>query len=275
MQILNLVNLENSDIKYTISRFPDGEIQITLGEFSRKNEICVKCRITNTEDLFILTQVSDILVRHGVYFKIDIYYLMGMRMDRVMDFNRPFTLKVISNILNSIGVGEINIFASHSEMTYLLVDKGYELVSKSWEEFIKKLNGQRILPDEGSVDRYYYGNVPEDVIICNKVRDIATGKITSIEIKNPEAINGNSFIIRDDLCDGGGTFIGLAETIRKIKPDAELYIVIDHMVNQKGLENISKTFNHVYITNSYKDWKQYYTDNNLIFPKNVTQFNII
>lgn len=50
MQILNLVNLEKSDIKYTLSRFPDGEVQISLGDFSHKDQICVKCRITNAEE---------------------------------------------------------------------------------------------------------------------------------------------------------------------------------------------------------------------------------
>ena len=93
MQILNLVNLEKSDIKYTLSRFPDGEVQISLGDFSHKDQICVKCRITNAEELFIVTQILDILDRHDVYYDINIFYLMGMRMDRVMDFNRPFTLK--------------------------------------------------------------------------------------------------------------------------------------------------------------------------------------
>lgn len=54
MQILNLTNLDKSDIKYSISRFSDGEVQITLGEFSHKGEINVRCRITNAEELFVL-----------------------------------------------------------------------------------------------------------------------------------------------------------------------------------------------------------------------------
>lgn len=77
MQQLNLVHLEDSDIKYSISRFPDGEIQISLGEFSHKEQIQVKCRITNAEDLFILMQVLDILDRHEVSYVLSIYYLMG------------------------------------------------------------------------------------------------------------------------------------------------------------------------------------------------------
>lgn len=102
MQQLNLVHLKDSDIKYSISRFPDGEVQISLEEFSHKEQVLVKCRVTNAEDLFILMQVLDILDRHEVLYKLNIYYLMSMRMDRVMDFNRPFTLKIVLNILKIV-----------------------------------------------------------------------------------------------------------------------------------------------------------------------------
>lgn len=55
MQKLNLCNPEKSDISYSISRFPDGEVQIKLGEINRKEPVEVHCRITNAEELFILT----------------------------------------------------------------------------------------------------------------------------------------------------------------------------------------------------------------------------
>ena len=100
MKVLNLVHKENSDIDYSIFKFPDGEVQISLGEFSHKEDyINVKCRITNAEELFIICQVCDILSRHEVCYALDIYYLMSMRMDRVMNFNRPFTLKIVMDIL--------------------------------------------------------------------------------------------------------------------------------------------------------------------------------
>ena len=50
------------------------------------------------------------------------------------------------------------------------------------------------------------------------------------------------------------------------------------MVNPKGIENLSKNFNHVYFTNSYKDWngfKAEYGKAVPILPENVTQIDII
>lgn len=286
MQILNLVNIDRSDIKYSISRFPDGEVQINLEEFSRKDRVNVRCRITSAEDLLILMQVSDILVRHGVYFSISIYYLMGMRMDRVMDFNRPFTLKVIVNILDNLGASKIEIFEPHSYRTFELfkktkvdrlktleTDAWYSTWNFLWDEY------QIVLPDEGASNRYFpRGIVPPGIIVGEKKRDSSTGKILSIDIKNPQEIGDRPLVVFDDLCDGGGTFIGLAEAIRRIKPDAKIHIIVNHMVNPKGIENLSKNFGQVYITNSYKEWKGLKAEYGKIvptLPDNVSQIDII
>lgn len=138
---------------------------------------------------------------------------------------------------------------------------------------------QVVLPDAGAAERYFNGNVPPDIIVGEKVRDIETGKILSIKVKNPEAIDGRwPLIMIDDLCDGGGTFVGLANAIREVRPDAVINIAVDHMVNPKGIENLSKNFNHVFFTNSYKDWnglKAEYGKAVPALPENVTQINII
>ena len=265
MQILNLVNLEKSDIKYTLSRFPDGEVQISLGDFSHKDKICVKCRITNAEELFIVTQVLDILDRHDIYYYVYIFYLMGMRMDRVMNFNRPFTLKVITKMLSNSNAENFSVLEPHSDAIY-----GHRFGVLYPEKHTRPDNltvdYQLVLPDAGAVDRYKYFD--KDFISCSKVRDISTGKILEIKIDNPEKLDGRPLMIIDDLCDGGGTFCGIAECFKKIGiPKDRLNISVVHMVNPKGIENLSKNFNHVWFTNSYKDWKN--------LPENVTMIKVV
>lgn len=39
MQVLNLIRPENSDIKYDIIQFPDGEPHIVLKEINRKDDV--------------------------------------------------------------------------------------------------------------------------------------------------------------------------------------------------------------------------------------------
>lgn len=288
MQTLNLANADKSDIKWSISRFPDGEVQITLEEFSRKDSIDVQCRITNAEELFILCQVNDILTRHAVTWNLEIYYLMSMRMDRVMDFNRPFSLSIVANILKTFSYSHLFIYEPHSNQTCKLLDSNdlegityfMRYLEMGEREFYQRLT--LILPDAGAAKRYsaelqYF---KPDTVICKKNRDTATGKLLGFEVTNPEVVSHSvkPFMVIDDLCDGGGTFCGIAAEIRKIKPDAELNIFITHMVNPKGIENLSKNFDHVYFTNTYKDWRGFKAEYGKavpILPENVTQIDII
>ena len=269
MQKLNLVHLEDSDIKYSISRFPDGEVQISLGDFSHKEQIQVKCRITNAEDLFILMQVLDILDRHEVLYRLHVYYLMGMRMDRIMDFNRPFTLKVVLNSLKNCNADTIEILEPHSDVYYdfkfggkfteLYVEKGPS--NTVWNDF------QMVLPDAGAKERYDF-QCNKTTLTCSKVRDLTTGKILEIKVDNPEVISDKPLLILDDLCDGGGTFCGIAKAFNSLGISKErLNIAVTHMVNPKGIKNLSENFNHVWFTNSYKDW-----DN---LPENITMIKVI
>lgn len=280
MQILNLANVDKSDIKWSISRFPDGEIQITLEEFSRKDNIEVRCRITSAEELFLVKQVFDILDRSEVVYDVFISYLMGMRMDRVMDFNRPFTLKIVTDILKSSKARSFDVLEPHSGRTINFLGIAHEPTINSIvpNEFSRY---QLVFPDAGAKERYeslFYWGLDTDTIFCSKVRDVKTGKILHIQVDNPEKLSNRPMLIVDDLCDGGGTFIRIAEAIRAIKPDAELNIKVVHMVNPKGIENLSKNFDHVWFTNSYKDWngfKEEYGRVVPILPENVTQIDII
>lgn len=270
MKVLNLIHKEKSDINYNIFEFPDGESQILLDEFSHKEDyIDVKCRITNAEELFIVCQICDILDRHEMCYTLSIYYLMGMRMDRVMSFNRPFTLKVIMNILWQYNISSIRILEPHSDAYARFNPRAEQIfigttgMPTNWEDY------QIVYPDEGASERYsFHYNMNLPVIQCSKERDINTGKITSINIDNPQDIKDKPLLIVDDLCDGGGTFCGIAKAFEKLGIDKNrLNLSVIHMVNAKGIANLSKQFNHVWITNSYKDW-----DN---LPDNITMTDII
>lgn len=270
MQILNLIAVQKSDIKYTVSRFPDGEVQLVLDSFSRKDAVQIKCRITNAEELFLVKQAMDILDRHEVVYDVFISYLMGMRMDRVMDFNRPFTLKIVTDILKNSKARSFEILGPHSGRTLQLLDiKCEPMIPEHIQRLIADSGYALVLPDAGAKERYesvMYLGFPSDTIFCSKVRDVKTGKILRIQVDNPAQVPDGSMLIVDDLCDGGGTFAGVAAAIREINPDAQIDIAVTHMVNPKGIETLSKNFRHVWFTNSYKDWEN--------LPENVTMVDI-
>ena len=254
MQSLNLIRPEISDISYEVFHFPDGEVHIKLCEINRKEETIVLCRITNAEDLFILMQVGDILNRQGVKWYLTIYYLMSMRMDRVINFNESFSLKVVTGIINSLHPNGVKVVHPHSERTLELL-KAYSEGSYH-PNYLQFINYQLCYPDKGAMQRYgqqYTNDYP--VLIGEKVRNLETGKIEKIIIKNPQARDYTvPIMVVDDLCDAGGTFIGIYNAIKEIDSEAKVSISVVHMVNRKGIENLSKYYDKVIFTNSYKDW---------------------
>ena len=267
MQVLNLVRPENSDIKYDIIQFPDGEPHIVLKEVNRKDDVAVICRVANPTDLFILMQVGDILNRQGVLFSLDIVYLMSMRMDRVISYDESFSLSVVTQVINDMFPQAVHVLEPHSHKVQDLVDKYWGDIETPMPEFEGYLY---VLPDKGAKDRYEFP--PHLTVYCSKVRDMSTGKLSGFKIENPEIIENNPdkpLVVIDDLCDGGGTFKGIAQLLGFHYPDRERTIYVTHMVNPKGITTLSENYKEVYFTNSYKDW------NKEILPDNVKVIEIV
>ena len=60
------------------------------------------------------------------------------------------------------------------------------------------------------------------------------------------------FIIIDDICDGGRTFIELAKEIRK-QTDKPIYLIVTHGIFSAGFEKLSDELDGIFCTNSVKD----------------------
>ena len=250
---LNLINKEISEIKYDVTRFPDGEPQFFLTEeLNRKESIDVICRISNTEDLFLLMQVGDILDRQEVEWDLHITYLMSMRMDRVMSFNRPFSLKVVCNMLNSLGYRNIYVLEAHSSRTFhLLGDRclPWEFGHHSWIPAQSNI----VFPDHGAKDRYGSNYSHYGYLVFKKERNLETGRIESFEIEESKNCYYSPFVFIDDLCDAGGTFLGELKVLKERYPNSKFIIIVCHAVNDKGLVNMCNNFDQVIVSNSHRD----------------------
>lgn len=281
MQTLNLVHVDKSNIKYHIDIFPDGEKSLVIdSNIDHKTDLVnLVTRLSSMDEIFIMLQAADILNRHGVVFDLYISYLMSMRMDRVMDFNRPFSLRVVANMIKNCGARNKYVLEPHSDRTL------EELGAKKWvtqfdlirDNSIKsRIDGLKgtvlIFPDAGAKKRYLISS--NDVVCFTKKRDLSTGKILELIPETKNDFNAltfsNDFLLIDDLCDGGVTFVGIANKVREINKNAKLSILVTHLVNDRGLENLSNNFDEIFITNSYKDW-------NLIenLPCNVKVIDVV
>jgi ribose-phosphate pyrophosphokinase len=185
-------------------------------------------------------------------------------MDRVITFEESFSLKVVADLINNMNPLYVLVLEPHSEVVFKLIEN-CSMITPPKVDFSNYL---QVFPDEGAMLRYR-GDEKLNVI-CNKVRDPQTGHLTGFKILNPEVIENNPdkpFMVIDDLCDGGGTFAGIASLLNEYNREKAIYVT--HMVNPKGIQTLSENYDRVIITNSYKNWFEE------IIPNNVTVFSVI
>lgn len=113
-----------------------------------------------------------------------------------------------------------------------------------------------ICPDKGAVEKMYDVakaiNYKKEIVICSKHRDIATGNIVSSDIGNLVDLQGEDAYIIDDICDGGKTFVEIANKLKLLNP-GEINLIITHGIFSKGFDELCYYFNNIYCTNSVKD----------------------
>ena len=160
---LNLVKKKKSDIKYQIGRFPDGEPTFEILSDLGQHIDCVEIltRITCMDDLFILSLACDILERWEIKCDVEISYLLTQRMDRVMNMNRPFSLKTMIKFLATLNIHRLYIYEVHSKVTnnlYFSIKKRL-MFSNGMRKLVtrfatdKTLNATVVFPDQGAAKR--------------------------------------------------------------------------------------------------------------------------
>lgn len=262
---LNLINKENSDIKYHIDHYPDGQIQLVLEDLDdNKFHLVILTRICNSDDLFILMQLSDIVNRRGLSCTLYVTYLLAARTDRLFSWNTSFTLKIVMDVLKSFN-SEIMILDPHSDVANRLSgNKVYEIsfvnmLINYTDIFDDSDNIVIVAPDEGAKDRLEHivtsSIFRNPIVYCSKTRD-ENGKVTEVKVKSESPIQVSKktrLVIIDDLCDGGGTFMAIAPELKKYEAK-EVDLVITHSIQLDGLKKVSSVYDKVITSNSYKDW---------------------
>jgi ribose-phosphate pyrophosphokinase len=277
---LNLADRASSELGYKETKFPDGQQSIEINELSTIDDVCpykwfsvtIETRLTSFADVELLLCATAALKHMGVgNIDLEISYLIGARSDRRFNpFSEHYLKEVICPIINAQGYGSVQILDPHSDVVEALINN-FTKISPSWVVgnaigmISKTPDGSDIIlvsPDAGASKKIYDSakyNKIDRVITASKVRDSHTGKITHTEVPLSEAFNlyyhGEKFVICDDICDGGRTFIELAKAILDKVPNAELYLVVTHGIFSAGFEELSKYFKRIFTTNSYQEFE--------------------
>ena len=275
-ETLNLVNPDDKlSCKYEISRFPDGQqsiriIEPTHGFNTLKDQtILIKSRLNTFQDLELIICANQALKEIGVKsVKLYIPYCIGGRSDRKFQAGGINYIKtVIAPIINSQHFDEVRVMDPHSDVLEACINNfvkysNYVLIDISLKDIY---NGDidnkdkvcLVSPDAGAYKKIF--DVAKmfkikNIITASKVRDLDTGKILKTEIPTIDGFDDKmKYVIVDDICDGGRTFIELAKVIKEQKPDAEIYLIVTHGIFSAGFGELNNYFNKIFTTNSIKE----------------------
>lgn len=246
-------------IQFEQFTFSGGEPHIKiLDDLSEVDEVTVTHRIKSFNDFGLLLLAVDALKRmHVKRINVFIPYFPAARQDRVMVPGEPLSVKVYADLLNSLGLNKVTVYDPHSEVAPAVLDNCETLTNFDFiASVIKDLPKDTILvsPDGGALKKIY--KVAEhlqtyEVVEGSKIRDVKTRKLSRFKVYADD-LQGRDCLVVDDLCDGGGTFIGLAKEL-KAKNAGKLYLAVSHGIFSKGVELLKEHYDGVFCTNSFGD----------------------
>lgn len=281
--ILNLAYPEKSEIKFTVSKFPDGQQSITLdmvdADLPNKITVSIASRFNSFKDLEIIIAANQALREFSYVenIKLNVPYFLGARSDRKFEAGTSNYLKtVICPIINAQNFSRVTVLDPHSDVLEACLNNyhkhnNHRLVKNALTKIDNKDGAQSriclVSPDAGAYKKIF--DVAKEfkidnIITATKVRDLKTGQILRTEVPTLDQHNNLKYVIIDDICDGGRTFIELAKVIKDSRPTAEVCLIVTHGIFSAGFDELKKYITEVYCTNSIKD-----IDNNFIKQYNV------
>jgi ribose-phosphate pyrophosphokinase len=291
---LNLVYEGKSDVKYKISKYPDGQqdLMITklgiINPINTVNGVQIVSRLNNFKDLELIICANQALREMGVRIvKLYVPYVTGGRSDRKFeDGGVNYVKNVISPIINSQNFDKVTILDPHSSVLEACINNfdsidNIKLVKFALTDIDNKNGAQDriclVSPDAGAYKKIFdvasYFKI-ENLITATKIRDIKTGKIIHTEVPNIDKDKQFKYVIVDDICDGGRTFIEIAKVIKEKDENAKIYLIVTHGIFSAGFLELNKWFERIYTTNSYSDvdvdnYSDYTVSNDFVKQLNV------
>ena len=247
--------LQGEEISFESFVFNGGEPHIRIGEIKDLSLVQVTHRINSFNDLGLLCIAVDALKRMKVE-KIQVFipYFPAARQDRVMVSGESLTVKVYATIINGMGVDSVTVFDPHSEVTPAVLDNCITIQNYEFIEKVLPLIPTDIIlvsPDAGASKKIFKLATQlgiNNVLECGKKRDVTTGALSGFSVPADD-LQGKPCLIVDDICDGGGTFLGLGAELKK-KNAGELFLAVSHGIFSKGFEELSAMYTQVFTTDS-------------------------
>lgn len=200
---------------FAITQFNSGEYQVKLiNKIEIDQPIMIHFDWFKHKDLMILSLMVDAIRKDNKnkvisQLVINIGYLPYARQDRQFEDGLGIPVDVISKFLMSLAK-TVKVFTMglHSDRPYQsfkhnLVNALYNIPS----------DVNAVFPDENAI-KHFDCDSKFLRVIFEKHRCLTTGAVTS-SLKSGAILHNDDYMIYDDICDGGRTFIECAKTLKK------------------------------------------------------------
>lgn len=248
---------ENS-IDFQSFTFSGGEPHLKItSDLQAVSEVTITHRINSFNDMGFVLIAVDALRRSGIQdINLVIPYFPAARQDRVMVAGESLSVKVYADLINNLQLKQVSIFDAHSEVAIALLNNCNAINNHA---FVHKVVAQigtvkLISPDGGALKKIYKVAAALDgieVVEGSKSRDVKTGQLSGFKVYTDD-LEGSDCLVVDDICDGGGTFMGLATELKN-KNAGKLYLAVSHGIFSKGLEALSQHFELIFTTDSIRN----------------------
>ena len=277
---IQIKDTNNNIIPVQCMQFAGGERHVQVdAEILKTLTDCVhvQAKISNSQDLMDYLLLENVLLNQGLSIDLEIPYFPYARQDRICALGQAFSLDIMTKLLNLNAEQfpqqrrSITVWDAHSVVTEKLLRENTHflnvenvqssdiiLQSNALTKILKTENTVLICPDAGAKNRtQHIANVINglrqreiEIIYCDKKRNPETGKIMNSHV-NATDLTGKVAVITDDICDGGATFKGIAEELKKLNCE-HVVLYVTHGIFSKGFQVFEGLVDQIFTTNSIK-----------------------
>lgn len=241
------------------SRFPAGETHVRINDegFIGETIAVIEMNFEGNNDLFDLALLVDAARRLyigdlTIYLHMD--YVPYARQDRVCNIGESLSIKVVADFINGLNLDGVFVSDLHSSVAGALFNKLGErtltMLAPRLAARFQADNTVLVSPDAGAnkkvLDLAKWLKFPH-VVRADKTRDVLTGAITGTAVYS-EHVGTKDFLIVDDICDGGRTFIELAKELKKLTT-GRVFLYVTHGIFSKGTEVFDGLIDGIYMVN--------------------------
>lgn len=232
-----MIKVDGIEVKATI--FPDKTSQVWQlpEEVFQAKENNIVWDFESEAEFMHLAQLKELLSTFGDRdrnINLEIRYLPYARQDKSVDNKSTFALRVFNKLINTLHFSKITIFDPHSDLSLKEIRNSKEISPiDDVVTVLATVKSELCFPDTGAFTRYSKYFKDKDKVIFSKVRDQLTGDI--LGLATTDSIKPTSYLIVDDICDGGKTFIEVAKALYT-NGASEVHLYISHGLFTKGLE---------------------------------------